>query len=105
MTKRAHYSKAARGDRLEDVYVLALIHRNAARRTIRVHREDVNLNEGGFRSGGPCKISEASCSLSPKTSAGKRRIDPTAMTVAALREQRKRLLAEGLSGFAVRVSK
>ncbi len=93
---------AARGDRLEALYVLALTTGMRSGELFALHWEDVDLNVGSLSVRRSLQnINGKTLLVEPKTRAGKRRIDLASLAVAALREHRKRLLAEGLAASAL----
>ena len=91
------FLNAARGDRYAALYVLAFASGMRKGELLALRWEDVDLDAAALSVrntladvGGTWRLAE------PKTDRGRRRIDLPAAAVDALRDQRERLLAEGL---------
>jgi len=92
----AQFLEAAKGDRLEALYVLAVTTGLRQGELLGLRWPDVNLEVGRL------SVRHQLCELrgklwldEPKTAKARRQIDLPAVTVTALREHRRRMLAEG----------
>lgn len=93
---------AAAGDRLEALYVLAVTVGMRQGELLALQWQDVDLSAGTIRVSRNLEEVAGKFTVGePKTAAGRRLIELPSVAVSALREHRKRQLAEGLRGDLV----